>query len=267
MAIITLLPLSIQELRNNNLLSPSVDTTLLKGGYPRIYAKPVTYESWYPFYIKEYIRDVRQISQIHDLLLFEKFLKLCAGRVGQLLNIASLATDVGVSTTALRSWLSVLQASYIIFLLQPFHNNFSKRLIKSPKLYFYDTGIVCALLGIKNEEQLFTYYQYGSIFENGMVAELMKSAFNQGQFPALSFFRDSHGHEVDCILEKGGKRIPIEIKASQTITSEFFKGLTYWYDLTAIDPEQGYVIYAGNEKQHRSKGTVLSWQMLDLLNG
>ena len=142
MAILTLLPLSANELKENDLLPPSLDIFLCKGGYPRIYARGVSYLTWYSFYIGMYVeRDVRQISNIHDLSAFCRFLKLCAGRMGQILNISSLATDCGISIFAARSWLSLLEASYIIFLLQPHYKNFSKRLIKSPKLYFFDTGL------------------------------------------------------------------------------------------------------------------------------
>ena len=263
-AILTLLPLSIHELKKNDLLPPLVDTTIGKGGYPRIYAKDVSYLSWYPFYIQMYVeRDVRQITSIQDLAAFERFLKLCAGRIGQLLNMSSLANDCGISVTTVRSWISLLQASYVIFLLEPHYKNFSKRLIKAPKLYFFDTGIAAALLGIKSDEQLASHYLYGGLFESLVMSELFKSYYNSGQFPHIYFWRDSIGHEVDCIIEHGQRLTPLEIKSGYTINSDYFSGLNYWNGLSGFDPSQGFVVYGGDRDQKRSEGTVVSWRNID----
>jgi uncharacterized protein len=263
-AIINLLPLSLQELRENKLLSESLNKTILDGGYPRLYANNLAPSEFYPFYIQTYIeRDVRQITNVTNLITFQRFLKLCAGRVGQLLNISSLANDCGISATTARGWLSILEASYLIFQLQPYYKNFSKRVIKASKLYFYDTGIACSLLGIQSEEDVALHYLRRGLVESLIISDLMKHFFNKAQIPPLYFWRDSQGHEIDCIIEQGQRLIPVEIKAGQTINTDYFTGLKFWSTLTETDPSQGFVVYAGMQTQHRSQGTVLSWQSLD----
>ena len=260
-AILTLLPLSINEFKENSLLPAAIETAIFTGGYPRIYADTIRPFEWYPNYIITYVeRDVRQIINIQDLTVFQNFVKLCAGRIGQLLNISSLGNDCGISTTTARSWLTLLEASYIIFLLQPHHNNFSKRLIKSPKLYFFDTGLACSLLGIESEKQITTHYLRGGLVESLLISDFFKQVYNAGRKPHLYFWRDSHGHEVDCIREKGSQLIPIEIKAGKTISNNYFTELSYWNELTKSDPAQSFVIYAGNENQQRTNGKVLGWQ-------
>ena len=257
--ILTLLPLSINELRENQILPNSVDTVTFKGGYPRIYAQNFSPDRWYPSYIQTYIeRDVRQLKNIPDLSLFQKFMQLCAGRTGQVLNLTSLGNDCGISSVTARAWLSILEASYIVFLLQPYHNNFNKRLIKSPKLYFYDTGVACSLLGIESQEQFFRHYLRGGLVESLIISEFIKNFLNQGRIPRIYFWRDSQGHEIDCIVEKGNQLIPIEIKAGQTISSSYFSGLEYWHALTKED-SQAYIIYAGSESLKTTYGTILSW--------
>lgn len=261
LAIVTLLPLSAHELKEEGLLSNSPEKSIILGGYPRIYDKHLEATEWYLNYIETYIeRDVRQITRVIELSTFERFLKLCAGRTGQLLNIASLATDAGISQATAKSWLSILQASYIIFLLQPHHNNLSKRLVKSPKLYFYDTGLACALTSITDELQLRTNFMYGALFETYVIADLIKNNFNAGKKPNIYFWRDNHGHEVDAIIEYGSELIPIEIKGSETVVQDFFKGLDWWNELANTNPENSYLIYAGTESHQRSKGRVISWQ-------
>ncbi|MEX0849155.1 MAG: ATP-binding protein [Candidatus Dependentiae bacterium] len=262
-AITTLLPLSIEELKNASLLPNSPEALILKGFYPRIYAKDLEPEPWYIHYTTTYIeRDVRQIVNVNDLSTFERFLQLCAGRIGQLVNFSSLASDAGISHNTARSWLSILQASYIIFLLQPHHKNFNKRLVKSPKLYFYDTGLACSLLGISEEKQLKTHYMVGGLFESLVISDIFKNIYNAGKKPKVYFWRDSHGHEVDCIIERGTELIPIEIKSGETITKNFFNGLYKWNNLSDTDPEKNYLIYGGTENQIRSKGKVLNWKSI-----
>ncbi len=262
MAVLTLLPLSIQELLENNLIK-TYEQALFYGGYPRIFEQQLLPNEWYPAYILNYIeRDARQITQLVDLGAFQRFIKLCAGRTGQLINISSLATDAGVNTQTAKSWLSILQASYIIVLLQPHFTNFSKRLIKSPKLYFLDTGVACNLLEIRSEQDLTTHYLRGGLFESMIISELHKQYYNRGIQPGLYFWRDSHGHEMDCIIDRGSKLTPIEIKAGETIDTSYFDGLEYWNTLSQSDPEQGYVIYGGKENQSRSKGNVISWKSI-----
>lgn len=265
-AILTLLPLSLQELKNADQMKPTAEECILFGGYPRIYTKNLNPNKWYLDYVTTYIeRDVRQITRVIDLSSFERFLKLCAGRVGQILNISALASECGISHTTAKQWISILQASYIIFLLEPYYKNFNKRLIKAPKLYFFDTGLACALLGLTEPEQIRNNYYFGALFESMIIAELFKSSYNNGDKPQIYFWRDSHGNEMDCVIEKGQKLIPIEIKAGQTINTDFFKGLNWWYENIENKPENGYLIYGGTQDQMRSKGNVLSWQS-DLTN-
>lgn len=265
-AIVTLLPLSIGELKTANLLHPTVEECIIFGSYPRIYTKKLDPTYWYLNYIATYIeRDVRQVSRVIDLAIFERFLKLCAGRTGQLLNISSLANDCGISQTTAKHWISILQASYIIFLLQPYYDNFNKRLVKTPKLYFYDTGLACALLNLKEPKELVQNYYFGALFECMMISELLKNRYNAGEKPQVYFWRDNHGHELDCLIENGTQLMPIEIKAGETINPDFFKGLTWWYDNIDNKPDQGYIIYGGLQNQSRSKAHVISWRSIDIL--
>jgi predicted AAA+ superfamily ATPase len=262
--ILTLLPLSIREISDAHLQSNLGDVALFKGSYPRIFASNALAPNHiYPSYIQTYIeRDVRTISNVTDLTLFKKFLGLCAGRVGQLLNVSALASDCGISIPTAQAWLSILQASYIIFLLQPHHSNFNKRLIKSSKLYFYDTGIACSLLGIDTVAQLENHYMRGALFENFIIADIAKQFFNHAKNPPLYFWRDSHGHEVDCIVEQGGKLLPIEIKASMTFHASFLDGIRYFQDLSGTT--NGLLIYGGTEPL-RSKDIVIeSWKHFDV---
>ncbi len=262
MAVLTLLPLSLKELIENKLIA-NYEQAIFYGGYPRIFEQKLLPQEWYPSYILNYIeRDARQITQVVDLGAFQRFIKLCAGRIGQLLNISALATDAGINVHTARSWLSVLQASYIIVLLQPHFTNFSKRLIKAPKLYFLDTGIACNLLEIRSEQDLNTHYLRGGLFESMIINELYKQYYNKGAQPGLYFWRDSHGHEMDCIIDRGSILTPIEIKAGETIDSSYFDGLTYWNELAKANPENGYIIYGGKENQSRSKGNVISWRSI-----
>ncbi len=244
-ALLTLLPLSLEELKEAEDLIGSSDDMIFKGGYPRIFNNHMDPTDWYPSYIRTYVeRDVRQITSINDLNRFQVFLKLCSGRIGQLLNLSSLANDCGISHTTARQWLSVLESSYLVYLLQPHHQNFSKRLIKMPKIYFYDTGLACSLLGIESSKQLENHYLKGGLFENMVVSELLKYRFNQGKQPNVYFWRDKTGHEVDCIYELSGKLLPIEIKSSKTLSKDQFKNLHYFQKLS--QQEQAILCYAGD---------------------
>lgn len=260
-AMLTLLPLSIEELQKSHNKDTSLENYLFTGFYPRIYDQDLSPSEWYSSYIKTYVeRDVRLIKNISDLHLFQKFIKLCAGRIGQILNLSSLANDCGITHNTAKAWISILESSYIVFLLQPHYKNFSKRLIKMPKLYFYDTGVASALLNVTSIQQLKTHYLYGGLFESFAISELMKLRFNKGLSPNCYFWRDRLGHEIDCIIEQGEQLIPIEMKAGKTIVSDYFKGLKYWTTLADMSPEQGYVIYGGSENQQRSHGKVVSWK-------
>ncbi|HSC24921.1 MAG TPA: ATP-binding protein [Candidatus Babeliales bacterium] len=240
---LTLLPLSMNEL---NFESTKFESVIFRGGYPGLYQRNMNPTEFFPSYIQTYLeRDVRQIKNIEDLGLFQTFIKLCAGRIGQVINYSSLAQDCGISHTTVYKWLTVLQASYILFLLQPFHKNFSKRLVKKPKLYFYDTGLACSLLGLEQESQVETHYLKGSLYENLVVLELLKARLNKGLLPNLYFWRDLAGHEVDLIAEWGGSIKAIEIKAGATLQPNFVKNVNYFCSLS---PEsKGYVLYPGQE--------------------
>jgi len=262
-AICTLLPLSVHELANANLLPSTADSFLMHGGYPRVYDTDVEPVGWYLNYIATYIeRDVRDILKVVDLSAFGRFMKLLAGRTGQILNVTSLSSDCGISQPTVQAWISVLEASYIIFLLQPHDKSFNRRLIRSPKIFFYDSGLCVALLGIENQKQIETHYLYGNIFETMVVSELYKAAYNKGKKPNVYFWRESHGHEIDCVIEHGQELIPVEVKSAQTIKSDFFIGLDWWNNLTGSDPQKGYLVYGGTQNQPRSKANVIGWQSI-----
>lgn len=262
-AIVTLLPLSLEELEDVALLSADVEKTLFRGFYPSLYAKKIDTQEWIQSYIQTYIeRDVRNLKHITDLSLFQKFIQLCAGRIGQLLDLTSIGNDCGIGANTVRSWLSILEATYIIFLLRPHYKNFSKRLVKSPKLYFYDTAIACSLLSIQSPKQLETHFLRGGLFESMILADLLKQRYNSGVAPNLYFWRDKSGLEVDCILDHGVVLTPIEIKSGETISPDFFANLIKWNQLADNNPSNCYVVYGGKETQIRSTGTVLSWKEL-----
>jgi predicted AAA+ superfamily ATPase len=265
-AVAHLLPLSIEELISDNETVENPFTFIQKGFYPRVYDKNIPATDWFKSYINTYLeRDVRKITNISDLSKFQLFLKLCAGRIGQLLNMSSLASDCGVTHSTINSWISILEASFVVFLLRPHHQNFNKRLVKQPKLYFYDTGLASHLLGLHKSEDLVSHYMRGALFENFVVADLIKQRYNQGRESNLNFWRDNHGHEVDVVISAGENLIPLEIKSSQTISSEQFKSLSYWYELTG-KKNDGYLVYAGNASQERTMGRVMSWKDLYKIN-
>jgi len=259
-AILKLLPLSIEELKKVGYQADNYEEYLFKGLYPRIYDRQLDPEIWYTSYIQTYIeRDVRLIKNITDLGAFQRFIKLCAGRTGQLLNLSSLGSDCGISHNTAKSWLSVLESSFIVFMLQPHFENFNKRLVKQPKLYFHDPGLAASLLGIESTKQLNTHYLKGGLFETLILTELAKNRYNKGLEPRIYFWRDNKGSEVDCILENRNKLIPIEIKAGKTINPDFFKMLNYWSKLASDKAGFPYLIYGGNESQNRSQVSVKSW--------
>lgn len=259
--ILTLLPLSIRELETNKLLTHNVDEIIFNGGYPRIYAEDFQPSKLYPAYLQSYVeRDVRQLINVGDLRSFQRFIQLCAGRIGGQLNLSELAGVCGISAPTAQRWISILEASYIIFLVQPHFNNFSKRLTKSPKLYFYDTGLVCSLLDIEFSHLLTTHPLRGGIFECFIMADLCKQYFNIGKRPPVYFWRDLNGRiEVDCIIEQGTQLFPIEIKSAETIASDFFSGLTKWNDIAQASANNSYLIYGGTQVQERSLGNIMGW--------
>lgn len=251
-ALLKLLPLSLAEIQLENTPS-AVDRLILSGLYPRIHDQRLNPTQALGDYLATYVeRDVRQIAAIKDLSLFEKFVRLCAGRVGHILNLQSLANDVGVSHTTVRSWISILEASFIIFLLPPWFRNISKRLIKSPKLYFCDVGLASYLLGLENEHHVKRDPLRGHLFENIAVIEAMKYRFNKGLRSNLFFYRDSGGNEVDLILEMGPDIFPAEIKAAETIMPGSLKGLRKFAGLMPGLPWGSGLLYGGTDVQIRS---------------
>ena len=259
---INLLPFSISELKKAKLLSTDDDTLMLKGFYPPIYDQEIPPADWCPNYIRTYIeKDVRQIKNITDLIVFERFIKLLAGRSGQELNNSALAVETGVDVKTIQSWIGILESSFIIYLLKPHHKNFNKTIVKRPKVYFYDSAIVCYLLGIRDNIQLQTHPLRGAIFEGMVVTELIKKRTNAGLPINLFYWRDKTGHEIDIIIDNAGKLIPIEIKSGKTINTEFFKNMDYWSDLSKV--KKSMVLYAGSQNQKRSNGReTLNWRSL-----
>jgi len=261
-----LLPFSISELSKSKLLAVSDDALMLKGFYPPVYDQKIPFGDWCPNYISTYIeRDVRQIKNITDLIVFGRFMKLLAGRNGQELNYSSLSIETGVDMKTIQSWVGVLESSFIIYLLKPHHNNFNKTIVKRPKLYFYDTSIVCSLLGIRNAAQIKNHPLRGAIFEGMVITELLKNRTNAGKPVNLSFWRDKTGREIDVIVDNGNTQFPIEIKSGKTIHDEFLKNIEYWKSMSGF--KKGLVLYAGKENQKRSKGTdILNWRALSELD-
>lgn len=248
---VQLLPFSLSELHAGHCLPSSIEQLLFTGCYPPIYDRKITPTMWLGDYILAYLeRDVRQLINVQNLGTFRRFLQMCAARTGQLLNLSNLASDCGITHNTAKSWISVLEASYILFLMPPHHKNFNKRLIKSPKLYFYDTGLACALLGIQHEKQLITHPIRGALFETWVVSELIKAKYNYGLTANLYFWRDRQQHEVDILIEQGSHIIPVEIKSGQTIASDYFSDLNYWLALSG-EKKQAWLVYAGDQKQKR----------------
>lgn len=251
-ALLKLLPFTMGELGPRRLPS-SADMLILTGFYPRIYDHQLDPTKALGDYYETYVeRDMRQLTAIKDLALFQKFTRLCAGRIGQILNLQSLANDTGVSHTTARSWITLLEASYILFVLPPWYRNISKRLIKSPKLYFYDVGLASYLLGLENEQHVNRHPLRGNLIENLVVMEAVKYRFNRGKQSNLCFYRDAKGNEVDLILEIGPDLFPIEIKAGATIASDYFKGLNYFKKVVPDLPWGSGLIYGGSDRQTRS---------------
>lgn len=246
-AVLTLWPFSLHELRHYRAAWDPFDL-MVRGCYPRVHEEAVDPRRFYNGYLQTYVeRDVRALIQLRDLATFQKFLVLLAGRIGQVVNLASLANDVGVSATALRNWLSVLKASYVVFELPPFFENVHKRVIKSPKLFFGDVGLAAFLLGIHTAEQALRDPLRGHLYENLVIADILKSLCNAGMRPELYFFRDSHGNEVDLLIRAGGYLTPIEIKSSSTFSPDFLRGLERFRAMGAGRVKEGAVLYNGEQ--------------------
>ena len=260
-AVLHLLPFSFNELEP---LPEQYESLIFKGQYPRIYDRDIAPTDFYPAYIQTYVeRDVRLMKNIGDINAFIQFTRLCAGRIGQLLNYAGLASDAGISPNTAKSWLSILESSYILYRLQPYHHNFNKRLVKSPKLYFYDTGVACSLLGIREEDQVQLHYMKGSLFENLIINEFIKRNFNRGENRQPYFWQDNHGKEIDCLLVNGDRVTPVEVKSGKTMSTSYFDNLKYWRSLADLPDDRGYVVYGGDQSMQTSRGALISWRNLD----
>ena len=258
-ASLKLLPLSYSELKSARLDSQNVDRILFNGGYPRLYNENIEPVHFFPHYIETYLqRDIRLLRNIENLTDFVRFIKLCAGRAGNILDLSSLANDAGISVNTAKSWLSLLEASYILYFIQPYLGNVNRRMIKSPKLYFYDTGLVCSLLNIEQEKQLGTFYLRGNLFENFVFSELLKVRFNAGLPANYYFLRDSKGVEVDCVQElPEGVRF-IEIKSSETLSDGHIKNLLLLKKL--FSKTEDYVVYTGREEPLYHHVKFINWQ-------
>ena len=267
-AIIRLLPFSLEELRSGLPHIPAdIDTYLFRGMYPRIWDQHLDPTVAYGGYVETYLeRDLRQLSQIKDLTQFQRFLALCAGRVGQLLNLSSLADDAGVSHKTVGEWISLLETSFVLFRLPPFHANINKRLIKSPKLYFYDAGLASWLMGIEDHRQIATHPLRGALFENLVISELLKYRYNRIRRKSLMFFRDAKGHEVDVLIPMADGTLPIEIKSAATFRPEYFRGIEYFQ--THIQSGlKGMVVFSGERTEDRSAGHLCTlFTMTDTLD-
>lgn len=264
--LVQLLPFSIAELESKQGAFQGLDELLWKGFYPPIYDRNIPPTGWYANYVMTYIeRDVRQIVNIRNLSAFRRFLRLCAARVGQLLNLASLSNDCGITHNTAKSWLSILEASYIVFLLAPHYRNFGKRLVKTPKLYFYDPGLVSWLLGAQNPDQISIHPMRGALFENLIISEMLKGRFNRGLVSNIFFWRDNLGTEIDVLIEQVDRLIAVEIKSGLTVTRDYFAALEKWSKYSSLPPERQYIIYGGNDNYQRSGVNILSWRSLGRL--
>ena len=278
-SILHLLPFSLAELGGRSTMSQerigvsvsrrrvtkgkSLFDVMLRGFYPRIHDKNLCAQDWLGNYYQTYLeRDVRNLLNVGDIETFGRFIRLCAGRTGQLLNFASLASDCGISHTSAKRWLSILEASFLVFLLRPHYRNFNKRLVKSPKMYFLDTGLLCYLLRIQGSDDLRIHALRGGIFESLVVSELCKGCLNVGKEANLYFWRDSIGHEIDILLDKGENQIPIEVKSGETVASDFLKGLHYWRKLVKDQTAPAALVYGGDRSMLRNGIPIHSWREL-----
>ena len=257
-AILNLMPLSIPELNLTDLPQLDIDSRLRQGGFPRIVDQQLNPTQFHRDYVATYVeRDLRQLSLIRDITRFQTFLGLCASNIGQILNLNRLANDCGISQTTATEWLTLLETSFILFRLKPFHANIRKRLVKRPKLYFYDVGLVAFLLGISDTSHVRSHPLRGLLFENLVVTEVLKHQLNRNLLPDLSFYRDSEGNEVDLVVGHGDACLPIEIKSGSTVSADYFKGLKRFNAVVDHYPYGRLVVYGGEEVQHRSDNTAV----------
>ena len=256
-----LLPLALAEMPATAVMALSLDALMVRGGYPALHTQSVLPEDWFASYVATYVeRDVRQVLNVQDLSTFQRFLRLCAGRTGQLLNLSALAGEAGISHSTARAWMSVLEASDLVFLLPPYHRNFGKRLVKSPKLYFVDVGLVCWLLGIRGTEVLALHPLRGALFETLVVSEFLKARYNQGRPADLYFWRDNNGLEADLVFERDGRLQTVEIKSGQTVTTDFIRAGQRSSTFAGDEALQPWLIYGGEQSYERSGVRVMGWR-------
>lgn len=263
-AMLKLLPLSYSELKNANLANANITHNIFTGGYPRLHSEQIEPKYFFPNYIETYLqRDIRLLKNIENLTAFARFIKLCAGRTGNILNISSLANDADIAVNTAKSWLSLLEASYVVYFVQPYSGNVNRRLIKSPKLYFYDTGLACSLLGLENEKQIENFYMKGNLFENFVFSELVKQRFNAGLPMNYYFLRDSKGVEIDCLAEKPDSMDFIEIKMSETMLQSHIANIKTLKSL--FTKTKNYVIYSGEQEPIFHDIQFVNWQNISFI--
>lgn len=261
--VVQLLPFSLAELQQAGRLSENVDDVLYRGCYPPLYDRSVLPSDWFAGYTTTYVeRDLRQLINVRDLSLFQRFIRMCAARIGQLLNLSALAVDCGITHNTAAAWISVLEASYIIHLLRPHHRNFNKRLVKMPKLYFCDTGLAAWLLGIRKTEEMAFHAYRGSLFENMIVSEFLKRCWNTGEPSNLFFWRDSKGLEIDLLLECGTALVPIAIKSGATIAPDYFDNLKKWSLISDRQEQPTWLIYGGSKELTSGETRILPWNRI-----
>lgn len=259
--LVQLLPFSLRELSAAGKAPSRLDTLLLKGLYPPVHARNVAPSDWHANYSTTYLeRDVRQIINVRDLGMFRTFLRMCAARTGQTVNLSALAADCGVTHNTAKAWISVLESSYIVMLLRPHHRNFGKRLVKTPKLHFLDTGLAAHLLGIRSEEQMRTHPMRGALFESFVVGEFVKRRWNRGEEADLFFWRDAGGIEVDLVVEDGTALHPVEIKSGATVADDFFDGIQRFRSVAGKACGKALLVYGGEKRQNRDVAEVCPWK-------
>lgn len=260
---VQLLPFSLAELTAADHVAADLDSLLARGCYPPLYDRDVSPGDWLASYTATYLeRDVRQLVAVRDLVTFQRFLRLAAGRTGQLLNLSAMGADCGITHNTAAAWLAVLEASFVVVLLRPHHRNFRKRLVKTPKLYFWDTGLAAWLLGIRDAGHLETHPQRGALFETLVVTECLKARLNRGLPPDLWFWRDSRGLEVDLLAEDGDRLHPVEIKAGQTVAPDAFETLTRWRTLAGATDSPASLVYGGDAAFTHAGVDVVPWRQL-----
>lgn len=259
-AVLHLHPLTWNEMSDAGILDDKVENVIWKGCYPGIFQRELNPADFYPYYVNTYLeRDVRTLRNPADLGLFQRFMQLLAGRVGHVLNYSDIARDLGVSPKTVQAWIFVLQQSHLVILLQPYFRNYQKRVIKSPKVYITDTGLLCHLLSIHSADQLITHYAYGEIFENAIIAEWYKNKYHLDLNTGLYFWRDNHGDEIDLLIDSGDRLTPVEIKSSKTIRKDFMKAVNKMTKLAGLPDDSGYVIYGGQETLSMKSLRSLPW--------